>query len=479
MRSSDDVIAFLQCVEPEHVEGTPEYTGPRDTAKQTGVAGSGIDTLAPGQCLESSVLLTPPVTAEGKPFAFSKDCAGLLDGFELEMKFSEVLVDRSDNGAEGDGAPEPELEPASIYAPNHIQLRLKTRCRARGQSMIFHFQDADGSVQQAGVVHPPAGTTCGTDGCPVLVNMHGTGISASDSADGFKRMKPGDTEYTFGLESGWLLAPSRHGAHNWEGVGQKTVIAALDALGRVTAAGAKAGGTGANDLVANVGSVLVAGHSMGGHGAWLLAVTSPDRVRAVNPNAGWLCKEFYGDSNTAFLFDSRLDSVDHRLRAILAASVAENCATSLASNLRGTGVYARVGSEDKTVPPWFSRRMMRIMSGEFALAAGKKAASAGVSASSGENNAKVVARFDEIPGKEHWWWDTKSDNDGGAVNDGPIRDFFAAAAASPAPTPLSSFVLTVLNPAAAGSMQGWCQRLQNPVQPRICLRTLMACCVPS
>lgn len=54
--------------------------------------------------------------------------------------------------------------------------------------------------------HPPAGTECERNGCPVLVNMHGTGISASDSADGFKRMEKGATEYTFGMDGGWLLA---------------------------------------------------------------------------------------------------------------------------------------------------------------------------------------------------------------------------------------------------------------------------------
>ena len=85
-------------------------------------------------------------------------------------------------------------------------------------------------MQHAAAVHPQHGTDCiappsnsrGTGaglqgGCPVLVNMHGTGISASDSADGFKMMKEGDSEYTFGLAGGWVLAPSRHGAHNWEG----------------------------------------------------------------------------------------------------------------------------------------------------------------------------------------------------------------------------------------------------------------------
>jgi pimeloyl-ACP methyl ester carboxylesterase len=284
---------------------------------------------------------------------------------------------------------------------------------------------------------------------------------------------------------------------------------------------------------ADVQSVLVAGHSMGGHGAWLLATVAPDLVRAVNPNAGWLCKEFYGDSNTLFLFDSRLDGawslffdrnvhsrmslvshacsleargchwfptlarlkredardqchsslvftpltvhnancvqplkVDHRLRAVLEASVAENCASNLASNLRGTAVYARVGAADKTVPPWFSRRMIRLMSESEAFATkkasspsdGKEPTTTTTTTTTTKRQATSTAtggfRLDELPEKEHWWWDTATPNDGGAVNDPAIRKFFAAACTAGHSHRLERFTLTVLNPGAVGAMQG-------------------------
>ena len=100
-----------------------------------------------------------------------------------------------------------------------LKVNFDVRCRKRGQSFLFTYPDFDGSVQHAAAVHPnpDAVHTCPQDGCPVLLNAHGTGISASDSADSFKFMKKGDSEYTFGAQHGWLLAPSRHGAHNWEG----------------------------------------------------------------------------------------------------------------------------------------------------------------------------------------------------------------------------------------------------------------------
>lgn len=181
------------------------------------------------------------------------------------------------------------------------------RCRSRGQSILVTFEDADGSVQQVALVHPPKSATCQLQGslCPVLLTLHGTSISASDSADAFKMMKPGDTDYTFGFSEGWLLAPSRHGAHNWEGVGRRHALEATLWLAEVTA-----GSGGA----ANANQLIVAGHSMGGHGAWLFGVLEPGRTHCLNPNAGWLRKEQYGDSNTLFTHDLRLDTIDSRLK---------------------------------------------------------------------------------------------------------------------------------------------------------------------
>ena len=53
---------------------------------------------------------------------------------------------------------------------------------------------------------------------------------------------------------------------------------------------------------------------MGGHGAWLFAALEPGRTACLQPNAGWLRKEHYGDSNVMFRHDLRLDTVDPRLR---------------------------------------------------------------------------------------------------------------------------------------------------------------------
>ena len=60
----------------------------------------------------------------------------------------------------------------------------------------------------------------------------------------------------------------------------------------------------------------------------------------------------------------------------------------------------RTGGADKTVHPYFARRMYRLLR---------------------EQRSNVT--YSELPGKEHWWWDTFATNDGGVVNDPVIRQF--------------------------------------------------------
>lgn len=41
-------------------------------------------------------------------------------------------------------------------------------------------------------------------------------------------------KWVFGVEHLWLLAPTRHGAHNWEGPGELTAMTALRSLAKLT-----------------------------------------------------------------------------------------------------------------------------------------------------------------------------------------------------------------------------------------------------
>ncbi|XP_071963371.1 uncharacterized protein [Antedon mediterranea] len=270
----------------------------------------------------------------------------------------------------------------------HVTINL--RCRHLQQSFIFTFLDHDGSVQHAASISPTK--DCPQGVCPVVLTLHGTGVPAQNQADGYKRMEKGD--WIFGLDSAWVLAPTRHGAHNWEGPGMFTAITALSKLQQLT----KKSSWMRNTVDEN--RVIFAGHSMGGHGAWHLATHYPDRALAVVPLAAWNKKEEYGDSNVFFRHDISASDVDPATKSILEACIAENEVDRHVSNLQGIPVLSRIGANDRTVHPFFLRRMYRRLK---------------------EENVNVT--YKEIPGKGHWWWDTWTTNDGGAVNDPQLRTF--------------------------------------------------------
>ncbi|XP_012559712.2 uncharacterized protein LOC100209092 isoform X1 [Hydra vulgaris] len=271
------------------------------------------------------------------------------------------------------------------------EMLLNLRCREVNQSFLFTFIDHDGSVQHAAAIQPLS--PCLLEKCPVLLTLHGTGVTAQNQADSYKYMKNG--KFLFGVDKLWLLAPTRHGAHNWEGPGELTALTSVKELSMLTLKY-----SGYFSKCADSDLIVFAGHSMGGHGAWQVSVHNPDRALAVISGAGWLSKEDYGDSNLFYHFDVSISYIDPAIKLVQEACINENHADKHASNLKGIYVMIRVGADDKTVHPYFSRRMFRLLKA---------------------NNVNVT--YNEIKGKEHWWWDTNKPNDGGVTNDFQIRSF--------------------------------------------------------
>ena len=66
------------------------------------------------------------------------------------------------------------------------------------------------------------------------------------------------------------------------------------------------------------------------------------------------------------------------------ACIAENDVDRHAVHLQGIPVIARIGADDRTVHPFFVRRMYRLLKEE-----------------------RVAVNYSEVTGKEHWWWDTR------------------------------------------------------------------------
>eukprot|EP01062_Namystynia_karyoxenos_P058746 TRINITY_DN50229_c0_g1_i1.p1 TRINITY_DN50229_c0_g1~~TRINITY_DN50229_c0_g1_i1.p1 ORF type:complete len:1059 (+),score=218.23 TRINITY_DN50229_c0_g1_i1:80-3256(+) len=331
---------------------------------------------------------------------------------------------------QGPGCPGPFTVAVDAGGQTLRTAKLTLRCRdASSETFVFTYRDYDGAVTHAGAASPVARgqpSRC-TDGCPVVMSFHGTSVEPGAMADAYKQRR-NDGTMVFGVANAWLLTPSRHGAHNWEGPGRlsaATALLYLEQRTRELGAPAQRGGKGAAQwdpalagrLRADASRVLAAGHSMGGHGAWAFATRHPEVIIGVAPTAGWLRKEKYGDSNEFYALDVQEATTEPWLKAVLEASFSENDVDAHLDNIAGAPVALRVGARDATVSPWYSRRAARVL---HAL-------------------GYPPQLYKEVKGQEHWWWDTESENDGGVVNDGQARGFLASVVApkagGPAPAP--------------------------------------------
>jgi hypothetical protein len=210
-------------------------------------------------------------------------------------------------------------------------------------------------------------------------------------------MPIGVKNYVFGIENYFLVTPSRFGAHNWEGVGDLSARWSVLALQRAlqVSSGLLPG--------LDMKNGIISGHSMGGHGAWVTAMNDPTAFQCILPTSGWIKKEEYGNSNLFFHLDVSNSFVDPALKTILERSLSEYHVDHFVSNLQTSLVHVRVGSHDFTTHPWYSRRMFRLLKAQG-----------------------INATTEEIFGKQHWWWDTAVDNDGGVLNDPKMRSFYSS-----------------------------------------------------
>ena len=267
--------------------------------------------------------------------------------------------------------------------------------RRRG---VDHFQHQYDSDNKCSAKDEKQCTTSGTPIAlqyPYVLSLHGTGISPRNQADAYKTMPKRSTEYIFGIESIWVITPSRHGAHNWEAIGELSghwsVLALQSYLRNFPEL---------PQLDSEFG--VFAGHSMGGHGSWIASVNRPDSTVCISATAGWIRKEEYGHSNAFFHLDLDNTHVDAELKSILEKAMGEFHVDKMVSNLQNMNVHIRVGGIDMTTHPWYSRRMHRLLIGE-----------------------DINSTYEEVHGKQHWWWDTNVSNDGGVLNDEVLRNFYS------------------------------------------------------
>ena len=210
------------------------------------------------------------------------------------------------------------------------------------------ISEIDGSVQYYAVTpaHPDG------DGPQALfLSLHGANVEATNQAN------------CYGHKTwGTLVAPTnrRKFGFDWEEWGRLDALEALaDAM---------------RYWPTDPNRVYLTGHSMGGHGAWILGATYPDRFAAVAPSAGW--PDFWAYAGAAEYENPT--PVERMLRRAANPSRMRE----LVENLNLCGVYVLHGEQDDNVPAALSRQMVRRLA-EF----------------------HTDFAFHERPGAGHWWGD--------------------------------------------------------------------------
>ncbi|MBI3724070.1 prolyl oligopeptidase family serine peptidase [bacterium] len=202
----------------------------------------------------------------------------------------------------------------------------KLRVRASGLPWKETFLSRiDGSVQYF-AVRPPRHQEPGRR-YGLVLELHGASAEATLQLDG---MSP--KEWCF------VVAPTnrRPFGFNWEEWGRKDAIEVLDAA--------------EERLPIDPLRVHLAGHSMGGHGAWMVGVTHPDRFATVAPSAGWKSLFTYMHLEHPGESDAR--------HAIFDRLVGPCDPVSLLPNLRDHGVYVLHGDKDTSVSVEDARTMV-------------------------------------------------------------------------------------------------------------------------
>jgi dienelactone hydrolase len=216
----------------------------------------------------------------------------------------------------------------------------------------------DGSVQYYALVPAATDGTVKSGeaavGRPGLVlTLHGAAVEAAGQAACYTR-KP------------WahVVAPTnrRPFGFDWEDWGRLDAMEVLDLAAR--------------QLDTDPRRTYLTGHSMGGHGSWILGATYPGRFAAIGPSAGWISMWSYAGART----EPAGSGPAARLADLLRRPMGPSDTLALAHNYAQEGVYVLHGDKDDNVPVT-EARAMRALLGTF----------------------HPDFAYHEQPGAGHWW----------------------------------------------------------------------------
>ncbi|WP_343673858.1 alpha/beta hydrolase-fold protein [Chitinophaga sp.] len=200
----------------------------------------------------------------------------------------------------------------------------------------------------------------------LFLSVHGAEVQAINQARAYKYK-----------DWGVLAAPTnrRPRGFNWEDWGR---LDALEVLNIAT-----------QEFKPDPERIYLTGHSMGGHGTWILGATFPGKWAAIAPCSGYPTLMGYGSAD-GLIPDSPKNNTEEIL---LRASNPSNT-FKLANNYKAGGVYILHGDSDRVVSVDYARQMKKILA-----------------------DFHPDYSYYEYPGGEHWYGDT-------CVDWGPLFSYF-------------------------------------------------------
>lgn len=258
---------------------------------------------------------------------------------------------------------------------------------------VTFISKIDGSVQYYGVVPPTK------PGAKALVlTVHGASVEAIGQAQAYSAK-----------DWCWIVAPTNRRPYgfDWEEIGR------MDALEVMELASQKYG--------IDRSKVYLTGHSMGGHGTWILGATFPQYFAALAPSAGWRSFFTYGGKP--------VESGDEVVGLLSTAS--NTSATQLLyDNYKNQEIYILHGDADDNVPVSEARAMKKVF----------------------EDMGKSIGYYEE-PKAGHWWDGDKSPG-ADCVDWPPIFEMFQKRSLEGAKRWGYELRFTTVNPAVSSGYDG-------------------------
>ena len=232
---------------------------------------------------------------------------------------------------------------------------------------VTYLSNIDSSVQYYSVV-PPKGPDDGRKKA-LFLSLHGADVVTTNMANSY-----------YAKNWGYIVCPTNGGpyGYDWEEWGR------LDALQVL--------GIARTTLNIDPSRVYLTGHSMGGHGTWIIGAQYPDLFGALGPSAGWISWWTY------VIHD---DTSSSPMADMLRRAMAPENTFGLAQNYKQLGVYVLQGSKDDNVPVTESISMSDTLS---------------------KFDKDFI--FHEQPGAGHWWG-LQDEAGADCVDWPPMFDYFA------------------------------------------------------